>query len=832
MVLDVQVRDRPARRPRGRRAVRGRSPPRACACAARRRARERRSRASCSAPTSWYVRPTSRSATSYPRLAHTVDERPAARRHEQHVVAARAKRVARTAARRAVRRRRLRRSRAARPSRAANRDELGRVGDRVALDRDAVQRDVRHGGRARDALRTRGARPADGDAGRARRAGAACGGARSRSGAGRTARRSRTTTRAALRSSSASNSRSWNGLSGRTVGSSARGVERTRRPPGFSTRASSATKRSRVRDVLDDLERADDVEGVVGERELEHVGDEELDVRPRVVRARVRDRVVGDVHADHALGDLREVGGPVADAATCVEHACAATVRQRELVALEMQCDDARLGLVRDDPLRMAHRSLTASKYPDGRFDGRLPPAHTRARRPGDDCRNDPRVRSRIRVDPLLARGLRASCAGRPCSCSLRCPSRSRSGAAGRPPTLGVRDRRRRLRRARSALGALVAEADAQRRPCGPLRARARDVRRAGVGGVGATRHGVARRRRCAARPRARRARWPRPARGGVRPRGDACDDRVRGALPGARRRAEHGDDGDGARRPARGAAAACVGSGGRASARACCCSCCSGRSSRPARAARCSPRSEASRSSRCSRRALRGGRRSRWAASQLRCSSRSPSCARPTRCRPERRPPSCRRSPATARRAPSRRRATSSTPTSCSGWRTTSDTRGSALPTRDAGRERCSTRAGVRRRGRARSGSSPSGRSPATGSGSRTRSSSTGTSTSTRRYPRTRTSACSLQLGAAGILALVTVFVLLFATGASAFRGLDDRARLLLAACAGAVVGGLVLAGFQSFLYAIGSNAALTFWLAAFMVAAAAATRERATAR
>jgi hypothetical protein len=89
-----------------------------------------------------------------------------------------------------------------------------------------------------------------------------------------------------------------------------------------------------------------------------------------------------------------------------------------------------------------------------------------------------------------------------------------------------------------------------------------------------------------------------------------------------------------------------------------------------------------------------------------------------------------------------------------------------------------------------------------------------------------------ALQLGAAGILALVTVFVLLFATGASAFRGLDDRARLLLAACAGAVVGGLVLAGFQSFLYAIGSNAALTFWLAAFMVAAAAATRERATAR
>ncbi|MEP7335854.1 MAG: O-antigen ligase family protein, partial [Actinomycetota bacterium] len=89
-----------------------------------------------------------------------------------------------------------------------------------------------------------------------------------------------------------------------------------------------------------------------------------------------------------------------------------------------------------------------------------------------------------------------------------------------------------------------------------------------------------------------------------------------------------------------------------------------------------------------------------------------------------------------------------------------------------------------------------------------------------------------SLQLGAAGILALATVLVLLLVAGASAFRSLDDLARLLLAACAGAVVGGLVLGGFQSFLYAVGSNAALTFWLAAFMVAAAAATRERAAAR
>jgi O-antigen ligase len=89
-----------------------------------------------------------------------------------------------------------------------------------------------------------------------------------------------------------------------------------------------------------------------------------------------------------------------------------------------------------------------------------------------------------------------------------------------------------------------------------------------------------------------------------------------------------------------------------------------------------------------------------------------------------------------------------------------------------------------------------------------------------------------SLQLGAAGLVALVTVLALLLVTGAKAYGRLDDRARLLLAACAGAVVAGLVLGGFQSFLYAVGNNATLTFWLAAFMVAAAAATRERATAR
>ena len=90
-----------------------------------------------------------------------------------------------------------------------------------------------------------------------------------------------------------------------------------------------------------------------------------------------------------------------------------------------------------------------------------------------------------------------------------------------------------------------------------------------------------------------------------------------------------------------------------------------------------------------------------------------------------------------------------------------------------------------------------------------------------------------SLQLGVLGLIALVTVFVLLVVTVAKAFPQLDDRARVVVAGCGGAVAAGLVLGGFQSFLYAVGNNATLTFWLAAFMAAAAAAaTRDRAPAR
>lgn len=89
-----------------------------------------------------------------------------------------------------------------------------------------------------------------------------------------------------------------------------------------------------------------------------------------------------------------------------------------------------------------------------------------------------------------------------------------------------------------------------------------------------------------------------------------------------------------------------------------------------------------------------------------------------------------------------------------------------------------------------------------------------------------------SLQLGAAGVAALLAVLAALAAPLVPALRRLDGRSRALLASAAGAVVAGLVLGAFQSYLYAVGNNATLTFWLAAFLLAATAATVERAGAR
>jgi len=76
------------------------------------------------------------------------------------------------------------------------------------------------------------------------------------------------------------------------------------------------------------------------------------------------------------------------------------------------------------------------------------------------------------------------------------------------------------------------------------------------------------------------------------------------------------------------------------------------------------------------------------------------------------------------------------------------------------------------------------------------------------------------LQLGIAGVAAFVGFVLALLG-----FAVVEPRASLgerrLVAACAGGVVAGLLLGGFQSYLYAVGNNATAAVWLCAFLLAA-----------
>jgi O-antigen ligase len=74
------------------------------------------------------------------------------------------------------------------------------------------------------------------------------------------------------------------------------------------------------------------------------------------------------------------------------------------------------------------------------------------------------------------------------------------------------------------------------------------------------------------------------------------------------------------------------------------------------------------------------------------------------------------------------------------------------------------------------------------------------------------------LQLGIVGALGFVA-FVLVN-VGVALMRVSTDRRRLV-AALVGAVVAGLVLAAFQSYLYAVGNNATAAFWLCVFLLSA-----------
>jgi O-antigen ligase len=78
------------------------------------------------------------------------------------------------------------------------------------------------------------------------------------------------------------------------------------------------------------------------------------------------------------------------------------------------------------------------------------------------------------------------------------------------------------------------------------------------------------------------------------------------------------------------------------------------------------------------------------------------------------------------------------------------------------------------------------------------------------------------LQLGAAGLVLFLAVFALLLLGAARAFRRLGPETRLVTAACAAVVVGGLVLGLAQSYLYSVGNVATLPVWLCAFLLAAA----------
>jgi O-antigen ligase len=80
------------------------------------------------------------------------------------------------------------------------------------------------------------------------------------------------------------------------------------------------------------------------------------------------------------------------------------------------------------------------------------------------------------------------------------------------------------------------------------------------------------------------------------------------------------------------------------------------------------------------------------------------------------------------------------------------------------------------------------------------------------------------LQLGVAGLVS----FALLLATIVASGFGALPRSGAA-AACAGVVTAGLVAAVVQSYIYSVGNVATVTFWVAAFLLAAIGAAARRA---
>jgi len=88
------------------------------------------------------------------------------------------------------------------------------------------------------------------------------------------------------------------------------------------------------------------------------------------------------------------------------------------------------------------------------------------------------------------------------------------------------------------------------------------------------------------------------------------------------------------------------------------------------------------------------------------------------------------------------------------------------------------------------------------------------------------------LQVGVGGLAAFAAFFGVVLAQGTLALSRLAGAERRLAAACAGAIVGGLVLAVFQSYLYSVGNNATAAFWICVFLLGGLAPLRSRVAER
>jgi hypothetical protein len=88
-----------------------------------------------------------------------------------------------------------------------------------------------------------------------------------------------------------------------------------------------------------------------------------------------------------------------------------------------------------------------------------------------------------------------------------------------------------------------------------------------------------------------------------------------------------------------------------------------------------------------------------------------------------------------------------------------------------------------------------------------------------------------ALQLGALGLVVFLGLVAALLVPAVRA-RSSDPRIRGLTAACAGALVAGLVLGAFQSYLYAPGNNATAAVWISAFLLIALRVRPDGATER